>query len=201
MKYPDCQREFSLLGSAERDDDVMKGIELFAYKMYGDKSSSSISDVLTQNFFKSFKSKRNADMLSAVKGCDVSSLSPCYRILYNHILRTEYIAMVGHWLKTCIIWTGLMEISILLMWILVFVRATTTKMKMSWRNTCQIKMKVQTMKMKTLLIIHFSFFNVCQIVGWFSFEDIQYFRRFNNGGKWQHHSKGTKKCSNTISFL
>jgi hypothetical protein len=92
MKYPDCQRAFSLLGSAERDDDVMKGIELFACKMYGDKSSISINDVLTQNFFKSFKSKRNADMLSAVKGCDGSSLPPCYRILFNHILRTEYIA-------------------------------------------------------------------------------------------------------------
>ena len=60
--------------------------------MYGDKSGSSINDVLTHNFFKSFKSKRNADMLSAVKGCDGSSLPPCNRILFNHILRTEYIA-------------------------------------------------------------------------------------------------------------
>ena len=92
LKYADCQIAFARLGTEKPDENMIKGIESFAYKLYGNKTSNSINDVLIQNFLKAVKSKKNADMLAAVKGCDGSSLPPCYRILYNHILRTEYIA-------------------------------------------------------------------------------------------------------------
>ena len=88
----DCQIAFARLGIEKPDENMSKGIESFACKLYGNKTSNSINDVLIQNFFKAFKWKKNAYMLAAVKGWDGSSLPPCYRILYNHIFRTVYIA-------------------------------------------------------------------------------------------------------------
>ena len=45
------------------------------------KTSNSINDVIIQNFFNAFKSKKNADMLAAVKGYGGSLIPPCYRVL------------------------------------------------------------------------------------------------------------------------
>ena len=46
-----------------------------------------------QNFFKAFNPKKNSEsMLEAVKGSDGSLFPPCFRVLYQHILRTQFIA-------------------------------------------------------------------------------------------------------------
>ena len=77
LKYADCQIAFARLGTEKHDENMIKGIESFACKLYDNKTSNSINDVLIQNCFIAFKSRKNADMLAAVKGCDGSSLPPC----------------------------------------------------------------------------------------------------------------------------
>ena len=54
LKYADCQIAFARLGI----ENMIKGIESFVYKLYGNKTSNSINDVLIQNFYKARKSRK-----------------------------------------------------------------------------------------------------------------------------------------------
>ena len=68
LKYADCQIVFARLGTEKPDENMFKGIESFACKLYGNKTSNSINDLLIQNFLKAFKLKKNADMLAECQG-------------------------------------------------------------------------------------------------------------------------------------
>ena len=71
LKYSDCQIASARLGTKKLDENMIKGIGSFACKLYGNKTSNSINDLLIQNFLKLSSRKR-------MQICYGSSLPPCY---------------------------------------------------------------------------------------------------------------------------
>ena len=92
VKDPACQEAFSKLNTNDIDEDIIDIIQGFTCKLYGNKNSS-INEVIVQKFFKAFSPKKNSEsILEKVKGSDGSSFPPCFGVLYQHILRTRFIA-------------------------------------------------------------------------------------------------------------
>ena len=92
------QQAFVSLGkSHEIDPEAVDLIQQFVCKLYGSrKKVDSVDAVRLAQFLKAYKPKKNKPLLSLKVVSSVSML-PCFRVLYQQILRTRLISAI--WLK------------------------------------------------------------------------------------------------------
>ena len=93
LNNENAQEAFGMLGDTEIvSETCVNGLEKFECQMYGNKSATSINNVLLDKFLTVYKPKKNAKkMLSSIKGVDGSSFPPCFEILIQQIQRANYI--------------------------------------------------------------------------------------------------------------
>ena len=94
---------FDELGRGEVDDEMKRLLEKFVCSMYGQKKLESVDDARLDIFLSKYKLKSDQEVITAVKKMDGSTLPPCAKVLYQKILRVNYIARM---------WRSATEVSI-----------------------------------------------------------------------------------------
>ena len=90
------QLTLSEIGENENvTDESVNGLETFA-SMADNKKKCTLTDgALFERFSQAYKPKTNSkNLLKVIRGTDGSFFPPCFKILYQHILRTNYISFM-----------------------------------------------------------------------------------------------------------
>ena len=98
LTYTDVQLTLSEIGENENvTDESVKGLETFASMVYNKNKCTSTDDAIFESFLQAYKPKTNSKhLLKVIHGTDGSSFPPCFKILHQHILRTNYISFMGN---------------------------------------------------------------------------------------------------------
>ncbi|KAI4469184.1 hypothetical protein MML48_2g00006242 [Holotrichia oblita] len=82
--------------SNENVDEQFKVLEEFVCRMYGYYNLDDINLVRVEQFTKTYRIKRNEDIVRVDNNFDGSALPPCRSELRQHLLRTTYIAPIHY---------------------------------------------------------------------------------------------------------
>ena len=92
------QEVFGSMGFDEKmSEETFSTIEHYFCTIYGKPKLKSVNESRLGIFLKKCKSKSKDKVINSVRKLDRSSLRPCSRVLWQKVLRTNYIA--GKWLS------------------------------------------------------------------------------------------------------
>ena len=74
--------------------DIYLGVEKFVCVKYRKAHMKCVVDVLYADFQHNYATRKNDDPLVKIKGVNPSSMSPCQYIIYNKVLRTNYVSYI-----------------------------------------------------------------------------------------------------------
>ena len=91
----EMQNVFGTLGSTENvPEAVIECFEKFVCQMYGLKTFKSTNAARLELFIKKSQSKKEKDIFSNIKRIEIESLPPCSKVVFQKVLRTNYICSI-----------------------------------------------------------------------------------------------------------
>ena len=78
-------------------EETFSTIEHYVCTIYGKPKLKSVNESILHIFLKKYKSKFKDEVINCVRKLDGSSLPPCSQVLWQKVLRTNY--MAGKWLS------------------------------------------------------------------------------------------------------
>ena len=85
------QEVFGSMGFDEKVSEETYTIERYVCNIYGKPKLKSFNESRLDIFLKKYKSKSKDEVINVVRKLDASSLSPCFRVLWQKVLRTNYL--------------------------------------------------------------------------------------------------------------